>query len=292
MFLNFASDTFAWKSTRMLLSRNVSIHYKQMEDPTPGLRDFFHYLPLPAWIYDTASLKFLAVNAAAVSLYGYSVDEFLSMTIKEIRPSEDIDRLVMAANGRMHVTNTQHSLWRHKRKNGEVFDVKISSVLTADGNVVVIANDMTDTVIVQHQRDKLMHLLQRHKKDLDTTLSEINEVAWAIRTDTFQLLYTNEATNNVYGYSPAEMMADTNIFFNSIHEEDRESFKKSMKQALTKGRSSASFRINHRDGSVRHLVGTAFLKTNAGLPYEVLSGFTSDVTNHKLLAGPACKRRA
>ena len=50
--------------------------------------------PLPMWIYDLETLAFLEVNNAAIAKYGYSRDEFLSMTIKDIRPPEDVPRLL------------------------------------------------------------------------------------------------------------------------------------------------------------------------------------------------------
>ena len=53
--------------------------------------------PDPMWVYDLDTLRFLAVNKAAVAKYGYSHDEFLAMTIADIRPSEDKSALV--ANG-------------------------------------------------------------------------------------------------------------------------------------------------------------------------------------------------
>lgn len=56
-------------------------------------RLLFESNPLPMWVYDVDSLRFLAVNAAAIHQYGYSEREFLGMTIADIRPSEDRARL-------------------------------------------------------------------------------------------------------------------------------------------------------------------------------------------------------
>ena len=51
----------------------------------------FRNHPDPMWFYDPATLGFLAVNAAAIAQYGYSQDEFLTMTICDIYPAEDVD---------------------------------------------------------------------------------------------------------------------------------------------------------------------------------------------------------
>src|SRR5690606_5724016 len=55
--------------------------------------DLFHLSPAPMWVYNLETLEFLDVNKAAVNNYGYTREEFMSMTLKDIRPSEDIQYL-------------------------------------------------------------------------------------------------------------------------------------------------------------------------------------------------------
>lgn len=80
----------------------------------------------PMWIFDIHTLAFLAVNDAAIHHYGYSRQEFISMTILDIRPTEDIVRLL-----REELRDGRHSasrdLWRHRKKDGMVTEVKITS---------------------------------------------------------------------------------------------------------------------------------------------------------------------
>src|SRR5262245_27361360 len=109
-----------------------------MSDPRPqtpprgGIEDeasfgvLFDKSPTPMWIYDIASLAFLAVNQAAIGHYGYGRDEFLAMRITDIRPPEEVPRLqkVIAerAPGLRYLGR-----WRHRRKAGDLIDVDISS---------------------------------------------------------------------------------------------------------------------------------------------------------------------
>src|ERR1051326_9574160 len=82
-------------------------------------RSLFENNPLPMWVYDLETLAFLAVNDAAVHHYGYSREEFLSMTIKDIRPSEDVPALlgnVLKVDRGMD----EAGVWRHRRKDGTV----------------------------------------------------------------------------------------------------------------------------------------------------------------------------
>ncbi|NOH04864.1 MAG: PAS domain S-box protein [Chloroflexi bacterium] len=108
-------------------------------------RQLFESNPHPMWVYDLETLRFLAVNDAAISHYGYSREEFLGMTIKDIRPSEDVPRLLENV---AHVTSglDQAGDWRHLKKDGSIIDVEIAShTLDFDGHraEVVHANDIT-----------------------------------------------------------------------------------------------------------------------------------------------------
>jgi len=111
-------------------------------------REMFDSNPHPMWVYDTKTLRFLAVNAAAVERYGYSRDEFLSMTIAEIRPSEDVPALL--EDIRMRGTGLQpRGVWKHRWKDGTVRDVEVSAnnLRFADRPArLVLALDVTDRV--------------------------------------------------------------------------------------------------------------------------------------------------
>ena len=65
-----------------------------LQESEERYRLLFERHPNPMWVYDSETLAFLAVNNAAIQQYGYSREEFLAMTIKDIRPSEDIPALI------------------------------------------------------------------------------------------------------------------------------------------------------------------------------------------------------
>jgi PAS domain S-box-containing protein len=79
----------------------------------------------PMWVFDISTLAFVAVNDAAVKHYGYSRMEFLSMTILDIRPSEDIVPLLREI---MHkgIHNSAMELRRHRKKDGRLIDVEVT----------------------------------------------------------------------------------------------------------------------------------------------------------------------
>ncbi|TMJ00648.1 MAG: PAS domain S-box protein [Bacillati bacterium ANGP1] len=102
--------------------------------------------PLPMWVYDLSTLQFLEVNAAAITHYGYTREEFLGMRITDIRPPEDVGRL-MADLAKRRPALQSSGEWRHRRKDGRVIDVQIEShaiAFSGHDAVLVVAQDITD----------------------------------------------------------------------------------------------------------------------------------------------------
>ncbi len=135
--------------TRMIGTLTDITPRKQAEqvlrDSEERYRHLFESNPNPMWVYDLDSLRFLAVNDAAVAHYGYSRDEFLAMTIKDIRPPEEIPRLL----DRIRAVGAglgQPGVWRHRTKDGRLIDVQVTShALHAHGSrtALVLAQDIT-----------------------------------------------------------------------------------------------------------------------------------------------------
>lgn len=118
-------------------------------------RQLFMAHPLPMWVYDLDSLRFLAVNRAAVITYGWSEAEFLTMTLRDIRPVEDLPRLEQNVEESRRSPGYEHSAgWRHRTRDGTVLDVEISSHdLSYDGCParVVVVHDVTRRVLLEQQ---------------------------------------------------------------------------------------------------------------------------------------------
>jgi protein-histidine pros-kinase len=107
--------------------KNSDIKKLQQREETPGewgqrFHSWFDDNPLPMFAYDRESLQILAVNEAAIGHYGYSREEFLSMTIKDIRPPEDIPYLLEVLRRDPKVAQG-----RHRKKDGTVINVEVSS---------------------------------------------------------------------------------------------------------------------------------------------------------------------
>lgn len=99
---------------------------QHMQESEERYRAMFEFGPFPKVLYDPADFAIVAVNAAAVELYGYSRDELLAMTIKDVRPQAEIDRLVMAF-AQPHPERYHAGIWTHRRKDGTLLDVDVYS---------------------------------------------------------------------------------------------------------------------------------------------------------------------
>jgi len=105
----------------------------------------FRANPLPTWVFDVDSLQFLDVNDAAVRHYGFTREQFLSMTLADIRPSEDVPALV--DDVRRATNGPDVGVWRHRKADGQVIHVNVSAhSLTFAGRParLVVANDITE----------------------------------------------------------------------------------------------------------------------------------------------------
>ena len=110
-------------------------------------RRLFEDTPLPMWVFDMESLRFLDVNNSAIRQYGFSRDEFLRMTVLDIRPPSEIGYLERALRDGVDAGADHRGTFRHRRKDGTLIDVSIMAHdVEHDGRKarVVLAADVTE----------------------------------------------------------------------------------------------------------------------------------------------------
>ena len=162
-------------------------------------RALFESNPSPMWVYDLETLSFLAVNAAAVKHYGYSQGEFRAMTIKDIRPSEDIPALMDDLSQKDDDLN-QSSQWRHCTKDRKLIDVEITSnELTWLGRraKVVLINDITE-------RKRAEETLREQAALFDQTYDAVLVWDWK-----GPIRFWNRGAGSLYGYTDEEAVGKT-----------------------------------------------------------------------------------
>jgi PAS domain S-box-containing protein len=115
-------------------------------------RLLFEDNPLPMWVFDRETLRFLEANHAAVFHYGYTREEFLGMTVADIRPPEDVERLkdtVARASGL-----ALSGQWRHRLKDGRLIDVEVASHTISYARrqaVLSVLKDVTERKLLEEQ---------------------------------------------------------------------------------------------------------------------------------------------
>ncbi len=120
----------------------------ELKESEEKYRNLFSLSPIPMWVYDLESLQFLKVNEAAIAHYGYSEDEFLSMTLYHIRPLADGAKLKETTTDIINKTTDKKENYRHLKKNGELIDVEIygSEINFGEKKAkMVLSNDVTQS---------------------------------------------------------------------------------------------------------------------------------------------------
>jgi PAS domain S-box-containing protein len=163
-------------------------------------RLLFDSNPHPVWVYDLETLAVLDVNRAAIQSYGYSHEEFLSLTIKDIRPAEDIPALLENA-AKAPPDTEMSSTWRHRKKDGTLIDVEITShPLVYEGRDarLVVATDITT-------RKRAEEALQTSEEKFRSLVQSAN---YAIVTADSRGKITdfNRGAEATFGYSAHEVL--------------------------------------------------------------------------------------
>jgi PAS domain S-box-containing protein len=157
-------------------------------------RRLFEQNPQPMWVYDRETLQFLAVNDTAVAHYGYSREEFLAMTIADIREPEDVPALrqsvAESGSGLMPPT-----IWRHRLKDGSVIQVEISS------HALVFAGRQARIVLSQNITERL--LAEKRIREQATLLDKAQD-AIIVRDLDHRILYWNRSAERLYHWTADE----------------------------------------------------------------------------------------
>ncbi len=142
-------------------------------------RNLFYLSPLPMWVYDLTTFEFLDVNDAAVRQYGYTHEEFLSMTLDEIRPEDELGTFEKALNYVKKSVVFHRGDFRHKKKNGQIIDVDVQSNMidyAGKDARLILAIDITRERENERELKKLTHSLEQNVKERTLELNQANQL--------------------------------------------------------------------------------------------------------------------
>ncbi len=168
-----------------------------LADSEKRYRALFDTNPSPIWVYDLETLRVLAVNEAAILHYGYARDEFLAMTVKDIRPPEEIPALLERAAASKEGRIDHASRWRHRTRSGaDIVVESTSQVVAFDGRraKIVVINDVTERLRAEEQ-------IRLAEKVFDNSRQAI-----MITDPKSVILRVNRAFERITGYSQEEVV--------------------------------------------------------------------------------------
>lgn len=231
-----------------LLEKSVrySLERKSNEEILQQSRERYKILfegnPIPMWAFDMETYRIVMVNNAAISHYGYSMEEFFNMTILDLRSPEEKELLIKYLN--LNLNNETQFLkakeWRHLKKDGTVIDVEITSHLIPWGNTqarLIAAYDVT-------ARKKA----EDHLRLLESVITNANDSVLICKinhdnNENSTVIYINDAFTKMTGYLPEEVIGKSSLSFQGLHPDSEETQK--IKEALAR-RESAEFEILNR----------------------------------------------
>ena len=178
---------------------------KRAEEALRQSEERYHLLfdsnPHPVWVYDVQTLAILDVNNSAVRNYGYSREDFLSLTIKDIRPPEDVSALLESAANAPADTETS-GVWKHCKKDGTRIDVEITShplVYRGRSARLVVATDITT-------RKKAEEALRQSEERFRLLVSEVTDYAILMLDPEGCIASWNAGAERIKGYQSQEIV--------------------------------------------------------------------------------------
>lgn len=243
--------------------------------------EFYEFLfvsnPLPMWVFEVASGRFLAVNAQACRQYGYSEEEFLAMTIFDIRSPDERERLrqVRSAGPSGH---RQFGVWRHRKKGGEIIEVEITSddiVFRGKQARLVLAHEVTE-------RRSAEAALRLSLERFNYAARATDDVVWD-RNVVENRIWWNDGLQRRFGIPP-EQVEDTVEWLRSrIHPDDRARIFQSMAEAIAGDAEqwSSEFRFRRQDGSYAFVYDRGFfIRDDLGNAVRIVGAMT-DLSDRK-----------
>jgi PAS domain S-box-containing protein len=222
-----------------------------------GFRYRFRNLPLPVWTYSAKTLKFLDVNDAAIAEYGYTREEFLSMSAIDMCGPEGAERLSkwLAEGGRSSAFEPNE--WYNRCKDGRILQVEsYGRDIDFDGEPARL------TVVIDVTARK-------EAERLNQRLVETSQDLVFVTDGRAKLILVSPSVTRILGWSPDEMIGRNTADF--IAPEDLEAARQEFKQ-VRRGRQTANFRSRHRHKDGR-LVSLAWM------------GMWSDVDHRHYMVG-------
>ena len=223
------------------------------------------------WVFDPETLRFLEVNQAAVAKYGFSRDEFLGMSIGDIRPAEDIPVLLADVKASLPAGVRGPALWRHRRKDGALLGVQVTA------QDIVFKGRPARLVFAQDLSEPERHTAELHRKQqfLQSILDDLPAVVF-VKDRELRFTLVNTAWERFTGLPRDQAVGKTAHDLFPAEVADR--FRRDDMEALdTDSRTEVEETIRGAEGPQIQLTSRFPLRNDEGR-VEGLVGLAVDIT--------------
>jgi PAS domain S-box-containing protein len=262
----------------------------EAEDGVLG-RAAFDKCPQPMWVFDAESLRFLAVNDAALDAYGYSREQFLAMTIADIRPAEDRQRL-LAALEEAQVTSFRSSHWRHRLADGRVISVEVSSraiELAGRPARLILAVDVSERLAAEaalqaseQEQRRLAWQLDLERRRLVAAQEVARLGSWETDLSTLDVSWS-EPTHGIFETDPRTFSPTHERFLALVHPDDRERVDTAFRESwATREVQTIEHRLLLTSGRVKHVEERWQTFVDADDRPVRAMGTTQDITERRI----------
>lgn len=231
-----------------------------------GNLDLFQKNPNPMWIYDSETLRFLDVNQAATTLYGWSREDFLRMTLLDVWPAAG------TGQNHPHELQSESEPWRHRFRDGSEHPVRVASCDIAFASRPARVAWITDLTESLSSTEAL-----RQSEEMFRGLSASSPSGvYRARIDGY-LLYGNPALAKIWQMSEEEMLGFS--WMRRVHPEDLHSLLQGWLTANAGGQSSEHvFRLLLPSGQIRWVESKSSVICDAGGEPVCSVGAIDDIT--------------
>jgi PAS domain S-box-containing protein len=249
------SPTLLYKSVIYSIERNI--FSGKIKESEKNYRDLFELSPEPVMLFDLDSYEFLDVNKAAIKSYGYSKEEFLSMTLMDIKPADDIESAKEVIQETRDAKNiTLKGEHRHVKKNGDIIIVEITgSSLDYKGRSarLALARDVTEKR-KEEERLKLLESVITHSTEAVVILESKADNKQQVER---RILYVNESFTRMTGYTSEEVTGKT-LHFLSGPKTDEEELKR-LRESMNKWEICEVEFINYKKDGTEFWINTSMV---------------------------------
>ena len=287
------ADATGWQTRWISIQRDITrrrLADQARKEREASNRTLFEQSPMPTLVFDRRTLRFLDVNGAAVSQYGWSRAQFLAMSLPDVQVADEQPTFGTLIAGNQGTEIARRS-WTHLRADGSRMEVTVAShALTYAGEdaVMAVLQDVTEVEAARRAMQEANLRLEDLARQLQARTRELTEVhrlarlgAWRRSLDGTDTMWSDEMFE-ITGFPQSGGIPSVKDAIARIHPDDHEALRLVQNSAPTmRSAHMVDFRLLLPGGVLRHCRLDARPMLDDSGQVTGLYGYCQDITMHK-----------